>query len=154
MLGVVPATKVQPAVVVLIYIVEDDEETLVAGILLRTYLIYIAVAGNLARIQTDTALLVAGLLDEAALSLPLSMDIGRQFLQGHWQRLAVLIAVALVLERNLGAPCSHTYTADGWLYTSLIILVWILLVYLQYTGTDVVRHHVLNVVRWSSEYLV
>ena len=48
MLGVVPATKVQPAVVVLVHVVEDDEETFVAGILLRAYLIYIAVAGNLA----------------------------------------------------------------------------------------------------------
>ena len=153
-LGIVPATEVQPAVVVLIHVVEDDEETFVAGILLRAYLIYIAVAGNLARIQTDAALLVAGLLDEAALSLPLSMDVGRQFLQGHWQRLAVLIAIALVLERNLSAPCSHTYTADSWLHLSLLIFVWILLVHLQYTGTDVVCHHVLNVVRWSSEYLV
>jgi hypothetical protein len=153
-LGIVPATKVQPAVVVLIHVVEDDEETLVAGILFRAYLIYITVAGNLARIQTDAALLVAGLLDEAALSLPLSADVGRQLLHGHWQCLAVLIAVALVLERYLGAPCSHSHTADGWLHLGLLILVWILLVHLQYTGTDVVRHHVLNVVRWSSEYLI
>ena len=80
-LGVVPATEVQPAVVVLIYIVEDDEETFVSGILLRAYLIYIAVAGNLAWVQTDAAFFVAGLLDEAALSLPLSTDIGRQLLQ-------------------------------------------------------------------------
>ena len=107
MLGIVPATKVQPAVVVLIHVVEDDEETLVSGILLRAYLIYITVAGNLAWVQTDAALLVAGLLDEAALSLPLYMNVGRQFLQGHWQRFAVLIAVALVLERNPMFPYLH-----------------------------------------------
>ena len=154
MLGIVPATEVQPAVVVLIHVVEDDEETLVAGILLRAYLIYIAVAGNLAWVQTDAAFFVAGLLDEATLSLPLSTDIGRQLLQGHRQRLSVLIAIALFLERNLSAPCSHTYTADSWLHLSLLIFVWILLVHLQYTGTDVVCHHVLNVVRWSSEYLI
>ena len=77
MLGIVPATEVQPAVVVLIYIVEDDEESLVSGILLRAYLIYIAIAGNLAWVQTDAAFFVAGLLDEVALCLPLSTDIGR-----------------------------------------------------------------------------
>ena len=76
MLGVVPATKVQPAVVVLIHVVKDDEETLVSGILLRAYLIYIAIAGNLAWVQTDAAFFVAGLLDEATLCLPLSTDIG------------------------------------------------------------------------------
>ena len=63
---------------------------------------------------------------------------------GSNSNLSVLIAVALVLERYLGVPGSHAHTADGWLYTSLIILVWILLVHLQYTGTDVVRHHVLD----------
>ena len=72
MLGIVPATEVQPAVVVLIHVVKDDEETFVSGILFRAYLIYIAVAGNLTWVQTDAALFVAGLLDEAALSLPLS----------------------------------------------------------------------------------
>ena len=64
-LGIVPATEVQPAVVVLIHVVEDDEETFVSGILLRAYLIYIAIAGNLTWVQTDAALLVAGLLDDA-----------------------------------------------------------------------------------------
>ena len=73
-LGIVPATKVQPAVVVLIHVVEDDEETLVSGILFRAYLIYIAIAGNLAWVQTDAALFVAGLLDDAAFCLPLTAD--------------------------------------------------------------------------------
>ena len=83
-------------------------ETKVSSSSLTTW-IRTTTAGNLAWVQTDAALFVAGLLDDAAFCLPLSMDVGRQFLQGHWQRLSVLIGTR-VLKVNQENPYKYEQT--------------------------------------------
>ena len=137
MLGVAPSTEVQPAVVLLVHIVEDDEEALVAFVLSGAELTSVVVAVDDVLFQTDGGLLVARLTDGVAFLFPVTID--------------VFQVVLIRLERGSCSPCAETsVTLLGCQLFVVRSLVGVVLGNLHHLRSDVLWHELLDVIGGSA----